>query len=73
MIRAEILLQVLEVVRVRGPSGARVARLGLGENPYESQRARDQLGWRPPVTHESALGRTGRWLLAATTNEVTES
>ena len=48
---------------VRGPSGARVARLGLGENPYSSQRARDRLGWRPSVPHESALHRTGRWLL----------
>ncbi len=52
---------------VHGPSGARVARLGLGDNPYSSQRARDRLGWRPPVTHESALDRTGRWLLAAST------
>ena len=48
---------------VRGPSVVRVARLGLGENPYSSQRARDRLGWRPSVPHESALHRTGRWLL----------
>ena len=48
---------------VRGSSVARVARLGLGENPYSSQRARDRLGWRPSVPHESALHRTGRWLL----------
>ena len=32
-------------------------------NPYSSQRARDRLGWRPSVPHESALHRTGRWLL----------
>jgi nucleoside-diphosphate-sugar epimerase len=50
-----------------GPSGARVVHLGLGENPYPSQRARDRLGWRPAVTHESALHQTGRWLLAADT------
>ena len=47
---------------LRGPSRARVARLALGENPYSSERARDRLGWRPSVPHESALHRTGRWL-----------
>ncbi len=46
-----------------GLAGARVARLGLGENPYSSQRARELLGWRPSVPHESALRATGRWLL----------
>ena len=46
----------------RGPSGARVVHLALGENPYLSQRALDRLGWRPSVPHESALPRTGRWL-----------
>ena len=58
---------------LRGLSGARVARLGLGENPYSSQRAHDRLGWRPSVPHESALQRTGRWLLHRPDNEVTES
>jgi len=48
---------------MRRLSGARVARLLLGENPYPSKRARDELGWRPPVSHEAALRRTGRWLL----------
>ncbi len=61
------------VPRVRGFSGARVARFGLGENPYTSQRARDWLGWQPPVPHEAALHRTGRWLLHRHDNEVTES
>ena len=58
---------------LRGLSGARVARLGLGDNPYASQRAREWLGWRPSVSHESALRRTGRWLLRRDDNEVTES
>ena len=46
-----------------GVSGARVARLGLGENLYSSTRARELLGWRPSIPHESALRATGRWLL----------
>lgn len=46
-----------------GLSGARAVRHGLGENPYASLRARERLGWRPSVPHESALDRTGRWLL----------
>jgi nucleoside-diphosphate-sugar epimerase len=58
---------------LRGLSGARVARLGLGENPYPSQRARDRLGWRPTVPHEAALQRTGQWLLRRPENEITES
>jgi nucleoside-diphosphate-sugar epimerase len=58
---------------MRRLSGARAARLVLGENPYTSQRARDELGWRPLVTHESALRRTGRWLAHRNNNEVTES
>jgi nucleoside-diphosphate-sugar epimerase len=56
---------------VRGLSAARVVRLALGENPYLSQRARDRLGWRPSVSHESALRSTGRWLLHRHDNEVT--
>ena len=58
------------VPRAAGLSGARAARLGLGENPFPSRRAREQLGWRPSVPHESALHGTGRWLLR---NEATES
>ena len=56
--------------RGSGLSGARAARLVLGENPYPSRRAREQLGWRPSVPHESALRSTGRWLLHS---EATES
>ena len=56
---------------LRGVSGARVARLGLGENPYSSQRARESLDWRPSVPHESALRKTGKWLLHRQDNEVT--
>lgn len=41
----------------------RVARLALGENPYASRRAHDDLGWAPPHRHEDALERTGRWLV----------
>lgn len=58
---------------LRGLSGTRLARLGLGENPYSSQRARERLGWRPSVPHEAALRRTGRWLLRRNDNEGTES
>ena len=56
-----------------GLSGARAARLVLGENPYSSRRARERLGWRPSVPHETALDRTGRWLLHREDNEATES
>jgi dihydroflavonol-4-reductase len=63
----------LLVPRLRGLSGTRLARLGLGENPYSSQRARERLGWRPSVPHEAALRRTGRWLLGRNDNEVNES
>ena len=51
------------VPRGGGLSAARSVRLVLGENPYPSQRARERLGWRPSVPHESALYSTGRWLL----------
>ncbi len=40
----------------------RVARLALGENPYVSRRAHDDLGWDPPHSHRDALERTGRWI-----------
>ncbi len=53
----------LIVPGMRRMSGGRAANLVLGENPYPSQRARDCLGWRPPVRHETALLRTGQWLL----------
>ena len=41
---------------------SRVVSLALGENPYQSRRLRDELGWDPTHTHEEALERTGRWL-----------
>lgn len=40
----------------------RVVRLALGENPYHSQRIRDELGWAPSHRHEDALVRAGQWL-----------
>ena len=40
---------------LRGLSGARVTRLGLGENPYPSQREREWLGWRPSVPQNGAV------------------
>ncbi|MEX2465809.1 MAG: NAD-dependent epimerase/dehydratase family protein [Gemmatimonadota bacterium] len=43
----------------------RVIDLALGENPFVSQRVRARLGWEPPFAHETALTRTGQWLLAA--------
>jgi nucleoside-diphosphate-sugar epimerase len=33
-----------------------------GDNPYRSDRARDELGWRPPVEPRAAIERTVRWL-----------
>jgi nucleoside-diphosphate-sugar epimerase len=54
-------------------SAARAAHLMLGENPYTLQRARDQLGWRPSVRHETALRRTGQRLLHHKEIPMTES
>ena len=51
-----------EVPRAQGYSWAGMARLGLGDNPYLSERARAVLGWSPADPHEEALRRTGRWL-----------
>ena len=31
------------------------------ENPYISDKARDELGWKPPVLPADAVERTGRW------------
>jgi nucleoside-diphosphate-sugar epimerase len=33
-----------------------------GDNPYRSDRARAELGWRPPVEPRTAIERTVRWL-----------
>ncbi len=40
---------------------SRVARLALGDNPYPSERVREELGWDPAYEHRDALLRTGRW------------
>lgn len=45
-----------------GLSASRVARLGLRDNPYSSDRARRVLGWSPPLGHDEALDRTGEWI-----------
>ncbi len=41
----------------------RVVALALCENPYRSERIREELGWMPPHGPEEALRRTGRWLI----------
>lgn len=47
----------------------RLARLVLGENPYPSDRIRQELDWSPPHRHQDALRRVGRWLAAERTQE----
>ncbi len=52
-------------VRTPGASDlplGRVVALALADNPYRSQRIRDELGWSPPHKHEDALPRAGAWL-----------
>jgi 2-alkyl-3-oxoalkanoate reductase len=39
----------------------RVVDLALRDNPFASLKAREVLGWRPAITHQDALARTGRW------------
>ena len=34
-----------------------------GDNPFVSDRARDELGWQPPLPPREAIRRTVRWLL----------
>ena len=43
----------------------RVVQLALAENPYQSRRLRDELGWDPSHRHGDALRRTGEWLIGA--------
>jgi nucleoside-diphosphate-sugar epimerase len=50
---------------LKGLSLERVARLGLGDNPYPADHARDVLGWTDHIPHEEALRRTAQWLLTA--------
>jgi nucleoside-diphosphate-sugar epimerase len=47
--------------RYAGASGA-VDFLGA-ENPYRSDRARSELGWRPTIDPRTAIQRTVRWVL----------
>lgn len=54
--------------RLRHPTGyVGFGRAALsfvtGDNPYVSDRARDELGWRPPFTTREAIARTARWFL----------
>jgi nucleoside-diphosphate-sugar epimerase len=44
-----------------GAGHAAIAFL-TGENPYRSDRARAELGWRPPTPALDAIARTGVWL-----------
>jgi nucleoside-diphosphate-sugar epimerase len=39
-----------------------VAFMGRG-NPFVSRRAREELGWRPSVTHEEGVHRAVEWYL----------
>jgi nucleoside-diphosphate-sugar epimerase len=60
--------KVLERLGVTPPgmSGlplTRVVQLALAENPYQSRRLRDELGWDPSHRHRDALRRTGEWLI----------
>lgn len=48
---------------LKGLSLQRVARLGLGDNPYPADHAREILGWTEHVSHEEALRRTAQWWL----------
>jgi nucleoside-diphosphate-sugar epimerase len=47
-----------------GPSPGLRRTVGFltGENPYRSDRARDELGWRPVVAPLEAIARTAAWL-----------
>jgi nucleoside-diphosphate-sugar epimerase len=45
-----------------GFSWVRAARLGVEDNPYPAETAREVLGWSPPYSLEEALKRTGQWL-----------
>jgi nucleoside-diphosphate-sugar epimerase len=48
---------------LKGLSLERVARLGLGDNPYPADHARKVLTWTDHVPHEEALRRTAQWWL----------
>jgi nucleoside-diphosphate-sugar epimerase len=50
---------------LKGLSLERVARLGLGDNPYPVGLARKILEWTRHVSHDEALRRTAQWLNGA--------
>ena len=48
-------------------SGRRLAQAALafmtGEDPYVSERAEKELGWRPAVDTRTGIERTVRWVM----------
>ncbi|HSH46160.1 MAG TPA: NAD(P)-dependent oxidoreductase [Longimicrobiales bacterium] len=46
---------------VSGAGFARAARSLIRDNPYDSTRARVELGWRASIPHHEGLRRTMRW------------
>ena len=43
----------------------RAAKLTTENNPYRTERIRDELGWAPPFTHAEGIELTTRWLREA--------
>ncbi len=48
--------------RYAGPGHGAIAFM-TGDNPYADDRARVELGYRPPFTTREAIARTARWFL----------
>jgi nucleoside-diphosphate-sugar epimerase len=53
------------------PGLTRSARLARTDNPYDSSRARAELGWSDVVPVEEAIQRTAAWLTATHTDQTT--
>jgi nucleoside-diphosphate-sugar epimerase len=56
-----------EAVGLNLPGGGdltleRLARLSLGENPYRTERLKQELHWQPPFSHQEGFRRTACWL-----------